>query len=91
VGFVSDHFDDLEDFERMLSLVHDRLVPVVEWIELHEDPDHKAKVRRALFTLIVVAALRDGLATPEEIKVGVDRLSVLLGGGSFDHLDRVFH
>lgn len=80
---IIDAYDDLEDFDRMLNLARDRLMPVVEWLEHHEDPAARCKVSRAMIILLVVEEVRSGRATPEDVERVVGQIARGARDGSF--------
>ena len=77
-------FDGEDDLANMLVLVRDRILPLLEWIDAHEDSTHQVKAQTALFILLTYKAVTEhGLQKDVALKI-VDGLIDAINGGAFD-------
>ena len=65
-----DFFDGEEDLAKTLVLVRDRILPLLEWIDAHEDGVRQVKAQTALFILLTYKAVTEhGLEKDRAIKI----------------------
>ena len=79
-----DFFDGEDDLANMLVLVRDRILPLLEWIDAHEDDTHQVKTQIALFILLTYkAVIEHGLQKDRAIQI-VGGLIDAINAGDLD-------
>jgi hypothetical protein len=77
-------FDGEDDLANMLVLVRDRILPLLEWIDAHEDSTHQVKAQTALFILLTYKAVTEhGLQKDRAIQI-VGGLIDAINAGDLD-------
>lgn len=67
-------FDDADDLDRALKLMEEHVMPLLEWIDEHEDPQHQVKMQTALFILLTKRAVLEHGLTVETATHIIEKL-----------------
>jgi len=76
-----DFFDDADDLAHMIELVSERIMPIVDWIDEHEDPTRKVKVSTALFIIQTYRAVTEhGLKKDRAVAIVTSLIDAIEAG-----------
>lgn len=67
-------FDDADDLDRALKLMEEHVMPLLAWIDDHEDPAHQVKMHTALFILLTKKAVLEYGLTVETATHIIEKL-----------------
>jgi hypothetical protein len=78
-----DLFDDEADMAYAMALVSERILPVIDWLDAHEDEERRVKISTALFIVLTYRAVLDfGLTADNAQRIVKELVEAIRAGES---------